>query len=115
MKKASKSFDYDYDYNDDLFEAKERYRSEDHSKEYASKAAYYARELSYQRNRLIRATEKVATVTGRALGFWKQELRRAEAGVPRCINNLKQYAGFLAIYEKYREASKKYLAMCEEV
>lgn len=65
---------------------------------HAACLAYYQQRLEESRENLIReeaalarAREKVATVTGRSLGYWKCELRRAEGAVVRQRKNIKMY------------------------
>ena len=60
--------------------------------------ARYRQRLEESREALIReeaslsrAREKVATVTGRSLGWWKNELRRAEGAVARQRGNIEKY------------------------
>ena len=47
--------------------------------------------LIREESALARAREKVATVTGRSLGWWKNELRRASGAVVRQRANIEEY------------------------
>ena len=65
------------------------------SPDYANKVRYYSEQLASENMNLVRAQDKVASVTGRALGYWKGELRRAEGAVARCQAKLNQYRNMM--------------------
>lgn len=76
---------------------------------------HYRQRLEESREALIReeaslsrAREKVATFTGRSLGWWKNELRRAEGAVARQRENIEKYESLTKQGENMTKYSDKF-------
>lgn len=70
-------------------------KQQDHSDEYRQEVERYSEILAKEERHLEYAREKVATATGKSLGYWKVELRRAEGAVPRYRQKLAKYKSLL--------------------